>query len=88
MGGSCSVPGCLRISLRGGLSQADLGVGIMTYLQNQIAELEAKAAEFVLLAEQATDAKAQDLNTRIAQELYSTVDVLKRSSRLALSAQA
>ena len=52
----------------------------MTYLENQIAE--AKAAEFVLLAEQATDGKAQDLNTRIAQELYSTVDVLKRSFRL------
>lgn len=87
MGGGCSEPGCVCISVRGRLSQADLGLGAMTYLESQIAELEAKAAEFVLLADQATDTKAQDLNTRIAQELYSTVDVLKRSSRLTLPAQ-
>lgn len=60
----------------------------MTHLETQIAELETKAAEFVLLAEQAADTEAQELNTRIAQELYSTVDVLKRSSRLASPAQA
>jgi hypothetical protein len=80
--------GCLRISLRGRVSQADPGVGVMTHLETQIAELETKAAEFVLLAKQAADTEAQELNTRIAQELYSTVDVLKRRSRLAPSAQA
>ena len=53
-----------------------------SYLETQITELESKAAEFILLAEQAGDTEAQELNTRIAQELYSTVDVLKRSSRL------
>jgi hypothetical protein len=51
----------------------------MTYLETQIAELEAKAAEFVLIAEQATDPEAQERNIRIAQELYKTIDVLKRS---------
>jgi len=59
----------------------------VTYLENEIAELEAKAAGFVLLAEQATDTEAQDLNTRIAQELFNTVDVLRRSARILPLAQ-
>jgi hypothetical protein len=53
----------------------------MTHLEAQIADLEAKAAEFMRLAEQATDPVAQGLNVGIAQELYNAVDVLKRSRR-------
>ena len=59
----------------------------MTHLEAQIADLEAKAAEFMALAEQATDPETQDLNVSIAQELCNTVDVLKRSSRLQMAAQ-
>ena len=50
----------------------------MTYLETQIAELEEKAAQFVELAAQARDPEAQEQHTRLAQELYKTIDVLKR----------
>lgn len=50
----------------------------MTRLQEQIAELETKAAEIELIAELATDKEARERNVRLARELNKTIDVLKQ----------
>ena len=52
---------------------------VMTYLETQIAELEEKAAQFVELAGRALRPDEQEQHTLLAQELYKTIDVLKRS---------
>ena len=46
----------------------------MTDTQKRIAELEAKAAEFKLIADLATDPEARANNMRRAQALYDLID--------------
>ena len=50
----------------------------MTELDQHIAELEAKAAEFKLIADLATDDAARADNTRRAQELLDLIDRLRK----------
>jgi hypothetical protein len=50
----------------------------MTGLHQRIAELEAKAAEFKLIADLATDPEARDNNTRRAQALYELIEKLRK----------
>jgi hypothetical protein len=54
------------------------GVRAMTGLHQRIAELEAKAAEFKLIADLATDPEARDNNTRRAQALYELIEKLRK----------
>jgi hypothetical protein len=50
----------------------------MTRRQHHIADLEAKAAEFRLIADLATDKEARERNARLAVELEQTIDLLKQ----------
>ena len=49
----------------------------MTRLQNSIAELETKVAEIKLIADLATEKDARERNSRLAEELEKTIDLLK-----------
>ena len=52
----------------------------MTYLEAQIAEPETRAAEFKLIADQATDPDARERNEQLADELHKTIDCLRLGS--------